>query len=125
LAVVDRDFLILDPGALEVAQRLVRPFDALHDRVLEALVADAADFGDACDAHRLPSARDPGSGIEAEGGNWRAARPSVSSCQRLESQTASSRRTAGPKSTGPREAALSIIGMWRARQDSNPRPLGS
>lgn len=51
LSVFYRHFLVLDPRTLDVFQRLVRAVDALDDGVFEALVADAADFGDACDGH--------------------------------------------------------------------------
>ena len=53
LAIVDRHFLILDPGALDVLQRLVGALDTLDDGVLKTHCADAADFADACDRHAL------------------------------------------------------------------------
>jgi hypothetical protein len=50
-AIVDGHFLVLYPSAFDILQRLVGAFDALEDRVLKTHLADAADFGDACDGH--------------------------------------------------------------------------
>src|SRR5262249_50052682 len=46
LAVVDLSFLFLHPGASHVPERLVRPFDPLHDGVLEAFRRRRTDFYD-------------------------------------------------------------------------------
>src|SRR5688500_2156993 len=50
-AIVNLNFLILDPCTFDILQRLVGAFDALKDCVFKALLADTADFADACNGH--------------------------------------------------------------------------
>src|SRR5688572_21139255 len=51
LAVLDDDLLLLNPGALDVLQRLGSAGYPLLDRVLKALVRRRGDFGDTGDGH--------------------------------------------------------------------------
>jgi hypothetical protein len=51
LAIVYLNFLILDPCTFDILQRLVGAFDTLKDCVFKALLADTADFADACNGH--------------------------------------------------------------------------
>src|SRR3569623_1658250 len=46
LPIFDLDLLFLDPGALDVADRLSRAFDALGNRVLKTLLRQRRDFND-------------------------------------------------------------------------------
>lgn len=55
LAIVDRHFLVLHPGAFDVLQRLVGARYTLDDGVSEARRADAADLANACYCHDVSS----------------------------------------------------------------------
>src|SRR3546814_10379818 len=50
-AALQTDLLLLDPGAPDVAERLVRAVEAGLDRVLEAGRRRRADLRHACDCH--------------------------------------------------------------------------